>query len=99
LNCGRSAYSFLLTEISNDPNGEPDLKIFIEPKEKSAIEGSAFAQGYVSANRCFRTGQTMVQVTWCKGGTGNAEPAKLSDAGISLKQYAEKMSGRKRLAY
>src|SRR5260370_13294400 len=26
-----------------------------------------FAQGYVSANRCFRTGQTMVQVTHCSG--------------------------------
>jgi len=26
-------YSFLLTEISNEPNSEPDLKIFVEPKE------------------------------------------------------------------
>ena len=26
-------YSFVLTEISNDPNAEPDLKIFVEPKE------------------------------------------------------------------
>jgi type IV secretory pathway VirB9-like protein len=43
-------YSFLLTEISGDPNAEPDLKIFIEPKEQSGIDGSAFAQGYVSAS-------------------------------------------------
>jgi type IV secretion system protein VirB9 len=43
-------YSFLLTEISGDPNAEPDLKIFIEPKEQSGIGGSAFAQGYVSAS-------------------------------------------------
>jgi type IV secretion system protein VirB9 len=43
-------YSFLLTEISSDPNAEPDLKIFIEPKEQSGIGGSAFAQGYVSAS-------------------------------------------------
>jgi len=42
------------------------------------------------ANRCFRNGQTMVQVTWCKGGTGKAEDAKLQDAGISLKQCPEK---------
>jgi hypothetical protein len=34
-----------------------------------------------------------------KGGTGKAEDAKLQDAGISLKQCPEKMSGRKRLAY
>jgi hypothetical protein len=34
---------------------------------------------------------------WCKGGTGKAEAAKLQDAGISLKQCPEKVSGRKRL--
>src|SRR6267378_3803711 len=28
-------YSFLLTEISSDPNALPDLKVFIEPKEGS----------------------------------------------------------------
>ena len=43
-------YSFLLEEISNEPNVEPDLKIFIEPKEQSGIGGTAFAQGYVSAS-------------------------------------------------
>ncbi|MFZ0087236.1 MAG: TrbG/VirB9 family P-type conjugative transfer protein, partial [Candidatus Acidiferrales bacterium] len=26
-------YSFLLTEISSEPGAEPDLKIFVEPKE------------------------------------------------------------------
>src|SRR6202047_1039360 len=34
-------YSFLLTEISNEPNAEPDLKIFVERKEESTINGSA----------------------------------------------------------
>ena len=43
-------YSFLLTEISSDPNAEPDLKIFIEPKEQSGIGSNAFAQGYVPAS-------------------------------------------------
>ena len=43
-------YSFLLAEISSDSKAEPDLKIFIEPKEQSGIGGSAFAQGYVSAS-------------------------------------------------
>ncbi len=42
-------YSFLLTEISSDPNADPDLKIFIEPKEQSGIGTGAFAQGYVPA--------------------------------------------------
>ena len=43
-------YSFLLTEISNDPTVEPDLKIFIEPKEQSSMGSNAFAQGYVPAS-------------------------------------------------
>lgn len=34
-------YSFLLTEISNEPNAEPDLKIFVERKEESTIGGTA----------------------------------------------------------
>jgi type IV secretory pathway VirB9-like protein len=42
-------YSFVLTEISNDPNAEPDLKIFVEPKEGSGIGGKTLLRGYVSA--------------------------------------------------
>ena len=42
-------YSFLLSEISSDPNADPDLKIVIEPKEESGIGTGAFAQGYVPA--------------------------------------------------
>jgi type IV secretion system protein VirB9 len=42
-------YSFLLTEISNDPNAEPDLKLFIEPKESSGVSGYSSLQGYVRA--------------------------------------------------
>jgi type IV secretion system protein VirB9 len=36
-------YSFLLTEISNERNAEPDLKIFIERKEESTLNGGATA--------------------------------------------------------
>ena len=42
-------YSFLLTEISNQPNLEPDLKIFVEPKEGSGITTNTGMRGYVSA--------------------------------------------------
>src|SRR5438876_11404461 len=42
-------YSFLLTEISNQPNAEPDLKIFLEPKEASGIAANSGLHGYVSA--------------------------------------------------
>ncbi len=39
-------YSFLLTEITSEPGAEPDLKIFVEPKETSTVT-TALA-GYVS---------------------------------------------------
>jgi len=42
-------YSFLLTEISNEQNAEPDLKIFVEPKESSGTDASSGLRGYVSA--------------------------------------------------
>jgi type IV secretion system protein VirB9 len=40
-------YSFLLTEIGNDPNVQPDLKLFVEPKEESSV--AAALHGYVRA--------------------------------------------------
>jgi len=40
-------YSFLLTEISSDATVQPDLKLFIEPKEGSAI--GTVLRGYVHA--------------------------------------------------
>ncbi len=42
-------YSFLLTEISNQTNSEPDLKLFVEPKEGSGIAANTGLRGYVSA--------------------------------------------------
>jgi type IV secretion system protein VirB9 len=42
-------YSFLLTEISSDKNADPDLKIFIEPKEGSGVTLASGLRGYVSA--------------------------------------------------
>jgi type IV secretion system protein VirB9 len=43
-------YSFLLEEVSKEPNAEPDLKIFLEPKEQSSIGASVFGQRFVSAS-------------------------------------------------
>ena len=43
-------YSFLLEEISKEPNPDPDLKIFIEPKEQSGIGASGFGQRFVPAS-------------------------------------------------
>jgi type IV secretion system protein VirB9 len=40
-------YSFLLTEISNDPKAMPDLKLFVEPKDGSS--SATALHGYVPA--------------------------------------------------
>jgi type IV secretory pathway VirB9-like protein len=40
-------YSFLLTEISSEPNTQPDLKLFVEPKEEWA--SGVASHGYVRA--------------------------------------------------
>jgi type IV secretion system protein VirB9 len=42
-------YSFLLTEISNEPNAEPDLKIFVQPKEDSRGTANTGLHGFVRA--------------------------------------------------
>src|SRR5882762_1436572 len=47
ITAGGHVYSFLLTEISNDPAAEPDLKLFIEPKDQSSIGSTTGLQGYV----------------------------------------------------
>lgn len=41
-------YSFLLIEISSEPKAEPDLKIFVEPKESSGVAAGSL-HGYVKA--------------------------------------------------
>src|SRR6202049_4457014 len=44
-------YSFLLAEISHEPNTEPDLKIFVERKEESTINGLAAAVPLAKASK------------------------------------------------
>src|SRR6266403_1765909 len=42
-------YSFFLTEISGESGAEPDLKLFVEPKEVSGVTAKSGLRGYVSA--------------------------------------------------
>lgn len=42
-------YSFLLNEVSNEPNAEPDLKLFVEPKDSSTVTGNRDMRGFVRA--------------------------------------------------
>ena len=42
-------YTFVLVEVSNLPNTEPDLKVFVEPKEQSMISAARKAPIFVSS--------------------------------------------------
>jgi type IV secretion system protein VirB9 len=42
-------YSFLLTEVGNDANAAPDLKLFIEPKDGAGFTSELPLHGYVRA--------------------------------------------------
>lgn len=46
-----NVYSFVLHEVSNSPDADPDLKIFIEPKEVSALAAMNAAPRFVPANQ------------------------------------------------
>jgi type IV secretory pathway VirB9-like protein len=43
-------YSFLLTEISKEANGEPDLKVFVAPNDQSSVAGNQQPAKYVRAS-------------------------------------------------
>ena len=42
-------YSFMLAEVSETPEGTPDLKVFVEPKDESMISNASAAPKFVSA--------------------------------------------------
>ena len=76
-------YSFLLEEISNEPNVEPDLKMFIEPKEQSSIGMDAFARNFVPASEVDAY-QREIQ------GVRDQAAAQVKAAEASAKQQIEK---------
>src|SRR5262249_11880248 len=43
-------YSFLLSEISNESDNEPDLKVFVTPSEQSSVAGNLDSARYVRAS-------------------------------------------------
>ncbi len=46
-----NVYSFLLTEISEDRGADPDLKVFIEPREESMLAAINAAPRFVNAQQ------------------------------------------------
>lgn len=76
-------YSFLLEEISNEPNVDPDLKIFIEPKEQSGMGTDAFARNFVPATEVDAYEREIQSVR-------DQAAAQMKSAEVSAKRQIEK---------
>lgn len=84
-------YSFLLTEISNEPKVEPDLKIFVERKEESMINGAAVVPPLARASE--------VQAYKTAVDAARAEAAQTAQAAgeraqREISQYREQYAGK-----
>jgi type IV secretion system protein VirB9 len=89
-------YSFLLTEISNEPNAEPDLKLFIERKEESAISGAA---GVPALARASEVQAYKTAVDAARAESVQAMRAAEERAQREISQYREQYAGKLQFDY
>jgi type IV secretion system protein VirB9 len=84
-------YSFLLTEISGEPNAEPDLKVFVERKEESTIAGNSGVPALARASelQAYKTAADAAR-------TEAAQAVQAADqrAQREISQYREQYTGR-----
>jgi type IV secretion system protein VirB9 len=84
-------YSFLLTEISSQPNTEPDLKIFISRKEESSING---ASGVAPLARASEVQAYKAAVDTARAESAHAVEAAEERAQNEINQYREQYAGK-----
>ena len=85
-------YSFLLTEISNEHGAEPDLKIFVEPKESSGFAAKTGLAGYVSAGEAEVCKKELAELrTQSADQIHSAEARAAEDANRFRADYATKL--------
>jgi type IV secretory pathway VirB9-like protein len=89
-------YSFLLTEISNEPNIEPDLKIFVERKEESTING---ASGVPPLARASEVQAYKTAVDAARAESAQAAQAAQERAQREISQYREQYAGKLQFDY
>src|SRR3984957_7248903 len=89
-------YSFLLTEISNEPNAKPDLKIFVERKEESTING---ASGVPSLARASEVQAYKTAVDAARAESAQAVQAAQERAQKEISQYREQYAGKLQFDY
>ncbi len=89
-------YSFLLTEISNERNAEPDLKIFIERKEESTING---ASGVPPLARASEVQAYKAAVDAARADAAQAVHAAEERARKDISEYREQYAGKLEFDY
>src|SRR6266478_4910928 len=89
-------YSFLLTEISNEPNAEPDLKIFVERKEESTING---ASGVPPLARASDVQAYKAAVDAARADAAQAVHVAEERAQREISQYRERYAGKLEFDY
>jgi len=89
-------YSFLLTEISNTPNAEPDLKIFVERKEESTINGAA---GVPPLARASEVQAYKTAVDAARAESAQAVQVAQERAQKEISQYREQYAGKLQFDY
>jgi type IV secretion system protein VirB9 len=89
-------YSFLLTEISNEPNTEPDLKIFVERKEESTINGTSAVPALARASevQAYKTA-----VDAARAESAQAAQTAQERAQKEISQYREQYAGKLQFDY
>ena len=89
-------YSFLLTEISNEPNLQPDLKIFVERKEESTINGAA---GVPPLARASEVQAYKTAVDAARAESAQAVQVAQERAQREISQYREQYAGKLQFDY
>jgi type IV secretion system protein VirB9 len=89
-------YSFLLTEISKEPDAEPDLKIFVERKEESTING---ASGVPPLARASEVQAYKTAVDAARAESAQAAQAAQERAQREISQYREQYAGKLQFDY
>ena len=89
-------YSFLLSEISSQPDVDPDLKVFVEPREESTLGGVAGHVEFVRASEVDAYRQEAVEA--------RAQAAKELQRGETrlqqqIDQYRKEYPGKLRFDY
>jgi type IV secretory pathway VirB9-like protein len=89
-------YSFLLTEISSESNTEPDLKVFVERKEESTINGAALVPPLARASevQAYRSA-----VDAARTDAAQAVHAAEDHAQKEISQYREQYPGKLQFDY